>query len=205
MNESFTRFAGWTAYANAALSIGILITLVAMFAIDDSWGTVNDAISVFWALSFLSLMVMLYRLNAPDNASLSLAAPNLAIAIVGIAAMVAFAVLQSLLVLDLVSFEQTFSAVVTLGTVFGITVALNGLLARGSQTLPSGLTKVMIAFGVSYVLSAVGFLLGGWQNPLAGTGYLIGAITGPIWAIWLGRLLLDGRVLAPALASIGGS
>jgi len=138
MNESFTRFAGWTAYGNAALSIGSLVTLLAMFAIDDRWGKVNDVISVIWALSFLPLMILLYRLNAQGR----LAAPNLAIVIVGIAAMVAFAVLQGLLVLSLARFEQTFSAIVTLGAVFGIALALNGLLARGNQTLPSALTNL---------------------------------------------------------------
>jgi len=200
MNESFTRLAGWMAYANAVLSIAGFVTLVGFFIIGGILGPVNDAISVLWALTFVPLLLLLYQLNRPVNQPLSLAA-NFA----GIAAALGFALLQSLLVLGIVRFEQTFMAVVVLGALIGLAVLMGGLMARGGQTLPSGLTWMFIAYGLGYALSAVGIWLGGQEHPLAASGYLIGAIAGPIWAIWLGRLLLNGaRVTATGL-DIGGS
>jgi hypothetical protein len=198
MNESFIRFAGWSSYANAALTIAILVTLAVFFAIGGPWGTINDALSVVWALSFIPLMIVLYQLNRPANATFSLA-----LAIVGIAAMGTFAFLQTLLVLRLVQFEQTFMAVVTLGGIMGLALLLDGLLARSSQSLPAGLTWLMVAFGLGYIISVTGFWLGGWENPLASIGYLIGILTGPAWAIWLGRLLLNG-FWTTAMNSVGG-
>jgi hypothetical protein len=40
---------------------------------------------------------------------------------------------------------------------------------------------------------------------LAALGYLIGAFTGPIWAIWARLLLLNGKLTSPTFTSIGGS
>jgi hypothetical protein len=156
------------------LSIAIFVTLVVFFTIGGFWGTINDAISVVWALSFVPLLVVLYHFNKPVNPPL-----NLAMVIAGIIAMIAFASLQSLLVLGLVRFEQTFMVVVTLGGVLGLVLLLNGVQARAGQSLPAGLAWLIIVFGLGYVLSAVG--------------------------IWLGRLLLNGRLLPAAKLVLGGS
>lgn len=195
MNESFSQLSGWSAVANGALSIAILVTLALYFTVGGFWGTVNDSISVFWALSFLLPLMALYRLNPSDKEAV-----NLIPALGGIVAMVSFAVLQALLVAGLVRFEQTFLAVITLGALLGLALAVFGLMARPGQLLPSGLTWLMVVFGLSYIISAAGFWLGGWENPLAALGYLVGALTGPVWAIWLGRLLLDGRLATVAMA-----
>lgn len=189
MNDSFIRFAGWSALANAALNIAIFVTLMLLFVVSTFWGRVNDAISVVWALSFVPLLIVFYQINRPVNAPLSLATM-----IAGIVAMAAFAFLQSLLVLSVVRFEQTFLAVVTLGAVLGLAMLLNGLLTRGGAGLPVGLAWLMIAFGLGYILSAAGIWLGGQQHPLAATGYLTSIITGLAWTIWLGRLLLSNRM-----------
>lgn len=200
MNESFIRLSGWLAYANAVLSIAGFVTLVGFFIIGGILGPVNDAISVLWALTFVPLLLLLYQLNRPVNQPVSLA-----VAIAGIAAALGFALLQSLLVLGIVRFEQTFMAVVTLGSIIGLAILIGGLMARGGQTLPSGLTWMFIAYGLGYALSALGIWLGGQEHPLAASGYLIGAIAGPIWAIWLGRLLLNGAKVTATGLDIGGS
>ena len=200
MNESFIHFTGWSAYANAALVIAIFVTIALYFAIGGFWGTLNDAISVVWALTFVPLLFVLYYLNKPVNPPL-----NLALVIAGIAAMSAFAFLQSLLVLGLVRFEQTFMVVVTLGGILGLVLLLNGVQARASQSLPAGLAWLIIIFGLGYILSAGGIWLGGQQHPLAAGGYLVSVLAGPAWAIWLGRLLLNGRLLPTANLVLGGS
>lgn len=196
MHESFTRFAGWTAYANAALYLAIFVTITIFFIAGGWWGTLNDAISVFWGLSFMPLLLFFYRLNRPDNATLSVAA-----LLVGAAAMLSFSFLQTLLVARVVAFEQTFAAVTTLGGVLGVSLLVSGLLAHAGQALPAGLARLLIIFAVAYLVASAGFLLGGWQNPLSWIGYAASAVTGPIWAIWLGRVLLHGALPTTALAA----
>ncbi len=200
MNESSYQVSGWSAIANGVLSIAILATLALYFTIGGFWGTVNDTISVFWALSFLLPVIALYRLSPPGKESV-----YLILTLSGIAAMVSFAFLQALLVAGLVSFEQTFLAVVTLGAVFGLVLGAFGFLARTGHVLPNGLTWLMIAFGAGYTISALGFWLGGWENPLAALGYLVGALSGPAWAIWFGKLLLTGRLSSAAITALGST
>ena len=67
---------------------------------------------------------------------------------------------------------------------------LNGCLARSGGTLPGGMTWLLLIFGLSFMITAVGWYQSGPENPLVMIGFLIGAIAGPIWAIWLGRMLL---------------
>jgi hypothetical protein len=77
-----------------------------------------------------------------------------------------------------------------MGAVTGLWAFINGWLARGGATLPGAMTWLLIIFGASYMLTAVGWYMAGQENPLVMIGFLIGAVAGPIWAIWLGRLLL---------------
>ena len=109
---------------------------------------------------------------------------------VGIVAALVFVVLQVLLIIGRVGFEQTFSAVLTTTAVFGLFILVHGFLARAGHTLPSGLTWVMIVYGIASVVGAIGFQIGGEQHPLAMTGLLLTAVSGLIWVIWFGRLLL---------------
>ena len=185
------RLAGWSAYLNAAMYIIILITLVLLFTLGGIWGPINDGASVIWALSFLPIALVTYQLHRSVNAPVSLA-----ITVLGIAAMLLFAVLQSLLVVGVVRFEQTIATIIGLGGVIGLFVLVNGLLARIGHTLPSGMIWFMIAYGISTLLAVVGYWLGGQDHPLAAIGYLSGAIAGPIWTIWFGRLLLAEKVPA---------
>lgn len=198
MNESLIRLTGWTAFTNAILSIGIFVTIVGYFIVGGILGAVNDVISIFWALTFVPLLLFLYQLNQPINQPLSLVT-----AVFGIAAALGFAFLQILLVFRVVRFEQTFMAVVTLGAILGLALLIGGLQARSGQTLPSGLTWLIIAFGLGYAFSGVGIWLGGQEHPLALIGFLLGSVAGPIWAIWLGRLLLNGYKVASAGLDLG--
>lgn len=186
MNETtFLQFAGWSAVINGISSIASTITLILMFAVAAFFGPVNDAISVIWCLSFIPLGVLFYRMHQPVNAPLSLIT-----AVVGIAAMLIFAVAQMLLVLRVVTFEQSVGLVLSMGAIIGLWALLNGLMARSGSTLPPAMTWLLILFGVSFMITAVGWYQSGPQNPLVAGGFLIGAIAGPVWAIWLGRMLL---------------
>ena len=186
MNDlPFIQFSGWSAVINGLTSIASTVTLMLMFAVAPFFGPLNDAISVIWCLSFIPLALLFYRLNQPVNTPLSLTA-----AVIGISAMIIFAVAQMMLVLRIVTFEQSLGVVLSMGAVTGLWAFINGWLARGGATLTGAMTWLLIIFGASYMLTAVGWYMAGQENPLVMIGFLIGAVAGPIWAIWLGRLLL---------------
>jgi hypothetical protein len=199
MNEQLLRSMGWWAYVNGALTVVNMITLALMFAVNPLWGPVNDAISVPWVLSFVPLALLFGRLNRP------VMGPRVALgaAVAGISAMVAFAWLQGRLAIGLVRFEETLGAVMTLGGVLGLWLLVNGLLALAGQTLPGGLAWLTVGFGLSFVVAALGYGFGGYQQPLLWVGAGVGYLIGPVWALWLGRLLLDGRWIEVVARSAG--
>jgi hypothetical protein len=101
-----------------------------------------------------------------------------------------------------VRFEQTFAAVLTMSALVGLFALVHGILAHSGHTLPSGLTWVMIIYGIASVVAAIGFQIGGEQHPLAMIGLLLTAISGLVWVIWFGRVLLsEGAVAVLAGAS----
>lgn len=189
MIDSLLRIGGWSAYANAALSVANILTIMIFFSVGGFWGTLNDTLSVIWALSFIPLAIILYLLNRSVNGPFSMASM-----IIGIAAMVNFIILQSLLVIGRVSFDTTLPAVLTMTGFIGLFLLLNGLLARIGDTLPPGLVWLTVAFGLGFILGAIGFWIGGQQHPLSILGFISTGLIGPAWAIWLGRLLLQDAV-----------
>lgn len=183
------RLAGWSAYFNATVFTLSLVALMLFFSIGGFWGSLNDSLSVFWVLSFIPLAAALYQINRSVNGPISLAG-----SVIGIAAIIVFAVLQTLLVFSIVRFEQTFSAVLTMTALIGLFAVIHAFLARAGHTLPQGLIWVMIIYGIASLIGALGFQIGGEQHPLAMIGLLLTAISGLIWVIWFGRLLLAGNV-----------
>jgi hypothetical protein len=183
------RFAGWSAYFNATVFVLSLVALMLFFSIGGFWGTLNDSLSIFWMLSFIPLSIALYQINRAVNAPLSIVS-----SIIGIVAAIVFAVMHFLLVFGLVRFEQTFTAVLATTAIFGLSVLVQALLARAGHSLPMGLIWVMIIYGIASLIGAIGFQIGGEQHPLAMIGLLLTAVSGLVWVIWFGRLLLAGNV-----------
>jgi len=73
------------------------------------------------------------------------------------------------------------------------------------RTLPAGLAWLGIAFGLSYILGTIGYwLAGGYESPILWVGAITGYVVGPVWALWLGRLLLNGRLAPTAALAAGG-
>ena len=106
MNETaFLRFAGYSALFNAIVFMLSLVALMIFFSIGGIWGRINDSLSIIWMLSYLPLAVALFLINRSVNTPISLIS-----SLVGIAAALAFAVMQILLVIGQVRFEQTFAA-----------------------------------------------------------------------------------------------
>ena len=197
MNEaSFLRFAGWVAYFNAFVFVISLVALMLFFSIGGLWGTINDSLSVIWMFSYLPLALALFLINRTVNSPLSLIS-----SLVGSLAALAFVVMQFLLVIGQVRFEQTFAAVLAMTTLVGLFILVHGFLARAGHTLPSGLTWVMVSYGIVSVIGAIGFLIGGEQHPLAMIGLLLTAVSGVIWVVWFGRFLLSGAALSTLVSA----
>ena len=194
------RIIGWSAFANGILVVANMATLALMFAVNMAWGRVNDAVSVLWILSFLPFVVLLARLNG----SVLGRGVVVGLAVLGAVGMLLFAWLQTLLVLGQVRFEETFAAVATLGGMLGLWLLLNGLLALKGRTLSAGLAWLTISYGLSYVAGIVGYWLGGYESPILWAGAVAGYLIGPVWAFWLGWLLLHGRLAPAATIASGG-
>ena len=192
MSESVVRLIGWSGFANGVLMVANLVTLALMFGVSFFWGRINDAVSVLWLLSFLPLVLLLAQVNQPVLGR----GVAVGTAIIGAVSILVFAVLQSLLVVGQVRFEQTFAAVATLGGVLGLWLLLNGLLALMGKTLPTGLAWLSIVFGLSYIAGTIGYWLGGYAQPIVWVGAAVGYLVGPVWAFWLGRLVLRGHLVS---------
>jgi hypothetical protein len=193
ISESLARTAGWSAIANSVLFIISTITLMLMFAVSMAWGKVNDATSVIWILTFIPIAVYLFRLVRPVNSTLSLVA-----LIVGILCMIAFALLQAALVVNLVRFEQTFGPIMYLWVGISFWMIVSALLARSAGLLPNYLVGMTLILGLTYIVAAAGFLLNGWEHPLALAGFAGSVIVGPFWGLLLGRYLLNTSIPVPA-------
>jgi len=190
-NQLF-RCAGWSAYVNVGANIIGFVSLVVFFSVGGIAGPINDSSSIFFALSLIPLALMLHILHR------SLFPPiSLVVTTVGVIAMITTATLQALLVLNVVQFEQTLLPVLTANAVIGGWFITNGILAHVSNTLPKGLAWWSIIAGAGLVLIIFGFWIGGQEHPLTAIGGLASFIGILIWTIWLGRLLLAGKVTPP--------
>jgi hypothetical protein len=182
-------FFGWAAYLSAAATIATAITGVLFFTLGERFGKLNDATTVVQMLFTLPVAVGLYPLIRQDGGGLALLAT-----VIGVSGMLVAAVLQALLVISVVRYEQTVAAVLGAGGAIGAWLVLANVLALLAHALPVGLAIAGIATGVGYVLLAIGFRIGGQEHPLSYAGALLALVGYSIWSIWLGTLFTSGAV-----------
>ena len=176
-----SRAIAWSAYLSAAVTVLGAMTLAAFFSLGQPFGTLNDALSAVGALLLLPLAWALYRRHAARASVLAALAT-----LVGVAGMLTLASLQSLLVLDVVSFEQTLGAVFSASGAIGLWLVLHSGMAWTFGSLPRHLVGLGVAAGAGYVLSGLGFGLG-QAHPVFIAGALLATIAYPLWAVGLGR------------------
>jgi hypothetical protein len=189
----FNSLFGWAAYLSAATTIATTITGILFFTKGGHFGKINDAISVFQMLFMLPLSAGLFLLIRHDNVVLAWL-----VTAVGVSGMFVAAVLQALLVFDIVKYEQTISMVLAAGGAIGFWLILANVLALNTGALSVGLAPSGILAGAGYILLAIGFNIRGHQHPLSYIGSGLTVITYSIWSIWLGWLFTSG-----GLANIG--
>ena len=180
---------GWAALLSAVATVATLFTAVLFFTYDGAFGKINDAVSVLQMLLMLPVAIALYLLRPPDATGLAL----LAVAVGGVG-MAITAVLQALLVLGYVEYEQTIKAVLSAGGAIGLWLISTNILALGGEILPAGLVVFGILAGAGYLLAAIGFYRGDQQHPLFYIGGFLIVVGYSVWATWLGRLLQTGSL-----------
>jgi len=180
---------GWAALLSAVATVGTLITGILFFAVNQAFGKVNDTFSVFQVVLMLPVAVAVYLVTSPDYGWLALLA--LAVGSIG---MIVVAVLQALLVAGYVGFEQTIAQVLAAGAAIGLWLIAANALALAAGALSWGLVAFGIAAGAGYLLTALGFYRGRQQHPLFYAGSLLMVVGYSVWAVWLGLLLLTGRL-----------
>ena len=179
---------GWSAYLSAAATVLTFVTGILFFYVSPSFGKVNDISSVFQALFMIPLAVLFAQQHPSGARALGLLA-----ALVGVGGMLISAFGQSLLVFERIGFEDSqkfFPA----GAAIGVWLISIGSLAAAAGPLPAPLAWVGILSGAGYIATVIGFLVGGQEHVLFTIGALVLGIGYPVWAVWLGRLLLSGAL-----------
>ena len=113
--EHFDTFLAAAAYVSAITTMLTAVTAFLFFAINERYGKLNDAASVFQMVAMLPVAAALFMLMPGNGRGLAL----LAAGIGGVGMLVA-AILQAMLVVGSVRFEQTFNTVLTTGGAIGL-------------------------------------------------------------------------------------
>ncbi len=195
---SLFRFAGWSAYVSAAATVLGLVFLVVFFAIGQPFGTLNDFFGgVVLALSMMPVAIALHQTLRSRAANLS----RLAL-FVGLSAMTVFAFASTAVILHtfgIITFAEPrpgsgpFGLGLYAPGAIGIWLLLIGYLSIRHVSFPNKLGWVGVLAGAGYVVSILGFALGGAEHPFVAVGGLAGVVAYPIWAIWLGRIWLAAK------------
>jgi hypothetical protein len=181
---------GYAAILSAWATIGTFITGMLFFLHSPRLGRVNDIASVVQLLLMLPVVpgtFLLTRHHAPI-----LAWPGLAIGLIGV---LTAAYWQGSLVFDARRYEQAGPAALKAGALIGLWLFAIGAGGLAVPLHAIGLSVLAIIAGVGYMILVIGFMRGAQSHPLfmAGSGLALVGYTA--WAFWLGRMLLDGRVM----------
>jgi hypothetical protein len=169
-SDALVYFAGWCSIASGIVSFIGIVFLIVMFI---GFSTNNIGLQRYGTLNDICIIIQ-YLLTLPImlalHQHLKVHAPVLSRAamLIGIAGILAVVVLQWLLVTGVLTFEEQVGPVMIALLMVGIWLVITGYLGRSIGNMPRGLLmSVLAAFYLGY----------------------------PIWAIWLGRLLLSGKLI----------
>jgi hypothetical protein len=206
MNTRLVRYASWAAYTVGLMSILGFVSLILFFAIEAPqiptnptgfhiWGPLSD---IAGPLTMLPLLIVIFALHQMERRRAPML--NRVATLIGVIGAVAVTLLQTLLIIKVLSFEQEIGPVVLATALVGVWQIIAGHLGRVQQILPARLAWLGIAVGLAQAAYPVVFpMVGGasfYEN--IGANYLLLIITiiifltsyigFPVWAIWLGRV-----------------
>lgn len=178
------RYGRWSAYLSAAATILLVVTGI-LFLMIPQFGIATDVSSVLQAVFMIPVALAVYVLLRPHAPGLALAAM-----IIGILGMLVTAVLQSLLVAGIRTYQQVGATVIDAGAAVGIWLLLSSFAARRGGAFPRGLIRLGMIVGAGYLVMVAGFRAGELESPLFYVGSVIANFGYPVWAIWLARRVL---------------
>ncbi len=198
------RYAGWAAILSGIAAILGLVSLIFFFSLESTpsttqaphfWGPVSDIALIFQMLFLLIVALAFYfslRALAPRVSLISF--------LIGAVGMMGVVLLQILLRLYILTFEQEVMPVVFATALVGSWLVMINILGLRQGILTSRLAWLGIATGVAFLLEPVMLLAAGgavaWRvfmsnyMLLAGSAivFLVSYIGFPVWAFWLGRV-----------------
>lgn len=184
--------AGWSALIAVGATVVGAVTLGLFFSRGGAWGRLNDAASVVLLLAMIPVALVIGTIEMETVTTVSVA-----IAAVGIGAMVVVALLQALLVAGRVTYEQTKAGVLGGGAVIGIWYILAGLNVGGTN-LDGPLRWLAIAAGIGYIAIGYGFLVGNERHPLSAIGGVLLLVASCLFLGLLGVSLVTEQITVPA-------
>lgn len=206
MNTRLARSAGWAAIISGIASILGLVSLILFFGLESTpstaqaphlWGPISDISPILQMISLLVVAHAFYRIQRSRAAGLSLIGT-----IIGMIGMLGVVLLQFLLIIKVIEFEQEVGLVLLATAAVGVWLIFVNFLGRRQGSLPSRLAWLGIATGAAFFLEPVMLSAAGgaiaWRvfmsNYLLMAGsavvFLISYMGFPVWAYWLGRVFL---------------
>jgi hypothetical protein len=161
------------------------------------WGPLSDICPIVQMLALLIVVQALYRLDRSG------AALNRLTYLIGIVGTLGVSILQLLLVIGVISFEQEIGPMLSATAIVGVWLVLASHLGRRQAQLPARLVWLGIGVGAALALELPLFaVMGGavdWQNIMSNPLLMVGAalvfvmsyVGFPIWAFWLGHTLVN--------------
>jgi hypothetical protein len=180
------RSAGWAAFVSAAAAIVTVISSIVFFAAGEPFGTLSDVSSVLQVVLMIPIALILHVVLRLQSQTWSLSA-----LIIGIGGMLIAATFQSLLVADVLTYEQVSRVTLTAGAALGLWLLMVNGLALGNGMLPRTLAWIGMFAGAGYEILVAGFWIGGQQSIVFYIGALGVVIGYPVWAVWLGTVLVS--------------
>lgn len=211
MNARFERTAGYAAILSGIAAILTFVTSVLFFWLEAPtvgtsaaqthlWGPLSDLFPIIQMALLLVVAYALFLIQRPGAPSLSLAA-----AIIGALGMLGVIVLQSLLRLQVIPFEQEVGPLLFATGLVGVWLLSVNYLGRQQRALSARLTWLGMVVGVAFVLEPILLAaMGGVVNWRAMTSnyflatwsalvFLVAYVGFPIWVIGLRRVFSAGE------------
>lgn len=209
MSTSNLHLIGWATIVGGVTGVIGFIALILLFIVGEPFGTINDILAIPVAILMLPLIFALYRLNEPQHGIVSLVA-----SVAGVSGFAATAIGSVLLVSGRISFEQSLLPGIGGFGLIGLWVLLSSLLGILDHSLPRGIALTGIILGIIPSLAlpfalrpeqlalTLGAMAGqsspaAQLSPLVYLLFTLGFVSCaglPVWFIWIGRAMLNGRI-----------
>ena len=185
--QGIVRRAILAAYLIAAAGLLAAVTIFLFFDIGQPWGTLNDIALLVMTAALPGLMLAFWELGGLTPTPLALVAQ-----ISGWIAVLAWCVVQALMIVGVLSFDYEEAATGGLA-IEAVALVVIGLWIAGANLLAGSWLNTIRWFGLvsglGFVLLPIGLIMGGVSHPLTYAGGVGYSIAFPVWAFLMARHL----------------